>query len=176
MTFYVIQVRAGEEDRYLKQAGTHLSEHDRRLLWPRRNLRVRRGGVWRDSVAPIFPGYVFLQAEAVEPETYWSLRGVRGFIRFLRDNQDIQPLGPRDREILLHFLGYGEIVQRSRVVFDEQRRIRVISGPLKGLEGRVVKVDRRKGRARVRLELYEDSFFIDFGFDSIEPARETERP
>jgi hypothetical protein len=28
-------------------------------------------------------------------------------------------------------------------------------------------VDRRKGRARVRLELYENSFLIDFGFDDI---------
>jgi transcriptional antiterminator NusG len=38
------------------------------------------------------------------------------------------------------------------------------------MEGRVVKVDRRKGRARIRLELYEDSFMIDFGFDALENA------
>ena len=56
------------------------------------------------------------------------------------------------------------------MVFDEHNRIRVISGPLKGLEGQIVKVDRRKGRARVKLELYEDSFMIDFGFDSLEKA------
>jgi transcriptional antiterminator NusG len=54
------------------------------------------------------------------------------------------------------------------VSFDAERRIRVISGPLKTLEGRIIKVDRRKGRARVRLELYEDAFLIDFGFDAIE--------
>ena len=32
----------------------------------------------------------------------------------------------------------------------------------------IVRVDRRKGRARVRLELYENSFLIDFGFEAIE--------
>jgi hypothetical protein len=31
-------------------------------------------------------------------------------------------------------------------------------------------VDRRKGRAKVRLEMYQDSFEIDFGFDSLEAA------
>jgi transcriptional antiterminator NusG len=38
------------------------------------------------------------------------------------------------------------------------------------MEGLIVKVDRRKGRARVRLELYENSFLIDFGFDALEQA------
>jgi len=33
-----------------------------------------------------------------------------------------------------------------------------------------VRVDRRKRRARVRLELYENSFLIDFGFEDITPT------
>ena len=72
--------------------------------------------------------------------------------------------------MLSHFLAFGEIVDKSMVTFDEDRRIRVLSGPLKGLEGRIVRVDRRKGRAKVRLEMYEDSFEIDFGFESLEAA------
>jgi transcriptional antiterminator NusG len=42
-----------------------------------------------------------------------------------------------------------------------------------GLEGRIVKVDRRKGRAKIMLDLYNDSFSIDLGFEvigSMEPA------
>ena len=34
----------------------------------------------------------------------------------------------------------------------------------------IVRVDRRKGRARVRLEMYEDSFEVDFGFEALEAA------
>jgi transcriptional antiterminator NusG len=34
----------------------------------------------------------------------------------------------------------------------------------------IVKVDRRKGRARVRLEMYEDSFEVDFGFEALDSA------
>jgi transcriptional antiterminator NusG len=61
-------------------------------------------------------------------------------------------------------------VEKSAAYFDENRRIRVISGPLKNLEGMIVRVDRRKGRARVRLEMYEDSFEVDFGFEALDSA------
>jgi transcriptional antiterminator NusG len=168
MTFFVIQVRTGNEERCQLQAGRFLRSERERLFWPRRSLRIRRQGRWRDSVAPVFPGYLFLQTEELPSELYWSLKGLPGFVRFLPDNHHIEPLGARDRELLQHFLSFGEVLDRSRVSFDADRRIRVISGPLKTLEGRIVRVDRRKGRARVRLELYDDAFLIDFGFDAIE--------
>ena len=170
MAFFVIQVRTGKEQQYIRQADKVLRAPAEQLFWPRRALRIRRRGEWKNSVAAIFPGYLFLQAESISAALYGALRRIPGFLRYLKDNQHIEPLSPRDRQILLHFLSYGEVVQRSRVFFDQDNRIRVISGPLKGMEGRVVKVDRRKGRARIRLELYEDSFLIDFGFDALENA------
>ena len=172
MAFFVIQVRTGKERQYVKQAQGAIQGSAQELYWPRRALRIRSRGSWKDSVASIFPGYLFLQAEEIPPPLYWALKRISGFLRFLKDNQHIEPLNAHDREILVHFLSYGEIVQRSRVFFDQDNRIRVVSGPLKGLEGRIVKVDRRKGRARVRLELYENAFLIDFGFDALEQAIE----
>ena len=170
MAFFVIQVRTGKEQQYIRQAEKVLQPPDQRLFWPRRSLRIRRQGKWKNSVAAIFPGYLFLQIDSISPPLYGALKRISGFLRFLKDNQHIEALNTRDQEILLHFISYGEIVQRSRVYFDQDNRIRVISGPLKGMEGRVVKVDRRKGRARIRLEMYEDAFLIDFGFDSLEKA------
>src|SRR4030042_33612 len=75
----------------------------------------------------------------------------------------------RSLRVLQQFRSFGEVVQPSRARFDSERRIQVIDGPLKALEGRIVRVDRRKRRARVRLELYENSFLIDFGFEDITP-------
>jgi transcriptional antiterminator NusG len=170
MPFFVLQVRTGSEEKYRRQAEKCVPPGEGELLWPRRSLRVRREGAWREQVAPIFPGYLFLRAERLSCEVFRELKGLPGFTRFLRDNTDVEPLGERDQEILQHFLSFGEVVHRSRARFDAERRIQVIDGPLKALEGRIVRVDRRKGRARVRLELYENSFLIDFGFDDIAPA------
>ena len=70
---------------------------------------------------------------------------------------------------MAHFVRFGEVIGKSTVTFDENSRIQVKDGPLAGLEGRIVKVDRRKQRAKVRLDLYKDSFLVDFGFELLAP-------
>ena len=170
MPFYALQVWTGNEARFLALAQRTISGTEARLLWPRRSLRIRKAGVWRDSVSPIFPSYVFLQAAGVDPDLYAAVRRTPGFVRFLPSNEGLAPLEQKDQTLLSHFLSFGEVVEKSAAYFDENRRIRVISGPLKNLEGMIVKVDRRKGRARVRLEMYEDSFEVDFGFEALDSA------
>ena len=91
-----------------------------------------------------------------------------GFFRFLQSNENIEPLSEGDKNLLLHFLSFGQVIEKSMVYFDEGKRIRVMSGPLKELEGKIVKVDRRKGRAKVKLDMFENSFLIDFGFEALE--------
>jgi len=170
MPFFAVQIWTGDEGRFLSIATQRVRDDNAKFYWPRRSLRIRRGGSWKESLAPIFPGYMFIQAEAIGPELYAELKQAPGFLRFLLSNDNIVPLERTDQELLSHFLGFGEIVDKSLVFFDETKRIRVVSGPLKGLEGRIVRVDRRKGRAKVRLEMYQDSFEIDFGFEFLEAA------
>jgi transcriptional antiterminator NusG len=170
MPFFVLQIRTGGEEKFRRQAEKVLLPGQGELFWPRRSLRERRAGKWRETIAPIFPGYLFLRAESLAPELFRELKALPGFTRFLRDNSDVEPLGERDLALLQNFLSFGEVVQPSRVRFDLDRRIQVLDGPLKALEGRIVRVDRRKRRARVRLELYENSFLIDLGFEDIVPA------
>ncbi len=145
-----------------------------RLLWPRRRLTIIKRGIRKQVLAPIFPGYLFYETEAISAGVFHLLKHPSGFVKFLKDNHNIRPLAGEDRELLLHFISFGEIVDRSKAYLDANRRVRVASGPLKGLEGRIVKVDKRKGRAKVRLSLYENSFLIDFGFDLLSTAEKNE--
>ena len=172
MNYYVIQVKTRGEDEYLRRAERFLGESETKLIFPRRNLKIRRRGEWRDVVAPIFPSYLFLETEEVTPSLYERFRRIPGFFRFLINNDNIVPMSDEDRALLTHFLSFGEIVDKSIVYFDERNRIRVVAGPLRGLEGRVVKVDRRKGRAKVRLDMYSDSFLIDLGFEALDNVSE----
>lgn len=145
-----------------------------RLVWPRRSLTIRRKGKQQKSLAPIFPGYVFYEADEVHPEVYRTLRQLSGFVRFLKNQNRLEMLSGQDRELLLHFLSYGEVVDKSIVYFDRNNRIRVKSGPMKGLEGQIIKVDKRKKRAKIRLSMYSDRFLVDFGFELLEPAEGNE--
>lgn len=143
------------------------------LYFPRRQINIRRRGVITSETQAIFPGYVFVELESDDAITnyHWTFRKTDGFYRFLKSNQNICPLEKADLEIVLHFIKkIGPIAGASKAYLDENSRIVVTEGPLMGLEGKVIKVDKRKGRAKIKLDLYNDSFSIDMAIEFIGAA------
>jgi len=168
MPYFVIHVRTGSEEDFLSRVESMFDDSEARCIWLRRSLRIRRRGHWIETLVPIFPGYIFIEAEEISPTHFLRFKPIPGFIRFLQSNENIESLSEADKKLLLHFLSFGQVVEKSTVYFDEGSKIRVLSGPLKELEGKIIKVDRRKGRAKVKLDMFENSFLIDFGFEVLE--------
>ncbi len=168
MEYFTVQVKTRNEDKYMRLFFTRHPGATVRLHFPQRRLPVRHGGKLIQQLAPVFPGYVFIEAEnRIDPVAYWGLRRTDGFFRFLPMNRSIKPLSGKDLEAVLHFIRIGPVAEKSKVYFDEEDRIVVQEGPLKGLEGKIIKVDKRKGRAKIKLDLYGDSFSIDLAFEMI---------
>lgn len=169
MQYYAIQVKTRGEDKFIRLFKALHPTISLPLYFPKRRIDIRRRGIIRQSTAAVFPGYVFIEAEADDILTHqWDFRRTDGFYRFLKSNQNIKPLVNRDLELVLHFIKKaGPVAGVSRVYFNEQARIVVIEGPLMGLEGRIIKVDKRKKRAKIKLDLYDDSFSIDLAFEVI---------
>ena len=175
MNFYAMQVKTRGEEKFMRLFRGKNPDLNLPLYFPQRSLDLRRGGRIIPSKLAVFPGYVFLELDSDENiyKYQWAFRKTEGFYRFLRSNQDIAPLQNRDLELVLHFIKeVGPLAGISKVYFDENSRIVVISGPLSGLEGRIVKADKRKGRAKVKLDLYGDSFCIDLAFEVLVKGRE----
>lgn len=176
MSFFVVSVQPRREEDFIR-AARRLMETRGSLPesiafhWPRRSLTIRRRGRRTKTLAPLFPGYVFVAADSITDEIFRGLKRLPGFYRFLESNDRIRALSGRDEEIVAHFVKFGDVIGKSTVEFDENQRIRVLDGPLEGLEGLIVKVDRRKQRAKVRLDLYSESYLIDFGFDLLAPDK-----
>jgi len=166
--FYVLAVRTGSEAKYIAGARRFLEGHEGRLIWPRRNLAVRRLGATVETIASLYPGYLFWRTRELSDGAVMALRKGPDFIKFLNGNADIVPLDGRDASLLEDLLAYGEVMRKSTVTFDENRRIRVVDGPLRHLEGHIVKVDRRKKRARVKLNLHGRTMLVDLGFEVLE--------
>jgi len=169
MNYYAIQVKTRGEDKFIRLFNSLHPEAPFFLHFPRRRIDIRRKGSVRQSTAAVFPGYIFIEAESEDIAAHqWAFRRTAGFYRFLKSNQDISPLADRDLELVLHFVKKaGPVAGISRVYFNENSRIVVIDGPLVGLEGRIIKVDKRKKRAKIKLNLYDDSFAIDLSFEVI---------
>ena len=170
MPYFVIHLKTRSEEEFISRAESMLDDREVRFIWLRRSLRIRKRGEWIETLAPIFPGYLFVEAQEISPELFLKIKRIPGFFRFLQNNENIEPLSEGDKKLISHFLSFGQVVDKSVVYFDAGKRIRVVSGPLKELEGKIVKVDRRKGRAKVKLDMFEHAFLIDFGFEALENA------
>ena len=174
MNYYAVQVKTRSEQKFINlfrylNPGITLPIH-----FPRRYIDIRKNGKIKPSTPAVFPGYIFIEAVSDEEmqSCQWHFRRTEGFFRFLKSNQDITALDNNDLEIVLHFINNaGSVAGRSKVYFDENSRIIVAQGPLSGLEGKIIKVDRRKRRAKIKLDLYNDSFCIDLAFEVIESIK-----
>jgi transcriptional antiterminator NusG len=170
VNYYAVQVKTRAEEKYIKLLRAMHPEIPFPIYSPKRRIDIRRKGEVSQSTSAVFPGYIFVEVgEDMDIHQYqWAFRRTDGFFRFLRSNQNISPLADRDLETALHFIkNVGPVAGKSRVYFNENSRIVVVEGPLMGLEGRIVKVDKRKGRVKIKLDLYNDSFTIDLGFETI---------
>ena len=172
VNYYAVQIKARGEEKFIRLFRALHPGCPIQIYFPKRKLSVRRRGMMVQTTPAVFPGYLFLEAEEELLLRYqWHFRRTDGFYRFLASNRNIKPLSGRDLETVLHFIKKtGPLAGISQVYFDENSRIVVVDGPLAGLEGNIVKVDKRKRRAKIKLDLYDDSFTIDLGFELMEKA------
>ncbi len=171
MQYYTIHVLTSFEDDFARRLRPVLGSE--RLIIPKKMMPIHRRGKIQKILMPVFPGYIFIQSEDIldELDTVWTIRRTAGFIRFLRKNSAPTPLSEPDILVLRPFNSFGEYADISKVTFDENDRIVVLEGPLKGLEGQIIKVNRRKGRAKILLDIYGEAFPIDLGFEVVERVK-----
>jgi len=165
--YYVLLVESGRED-IIKQKIEDILEHSETILLPTRELYIKKCGKTTLKTTPLFSGYIFLQTDKITAELLIKLKQIKGFYKLLNSNQDIKPLNKNDIEQLGSFLKKGYKASVSNVTFNKDDKIVVTDGPLKEFEGRIVKVDKRKRRAKVQLTMYNNAHFIDFAFQDLE--------
>jgi transcriptional antiterminator NusG len=141
------------------------------VVFPRRKMEHLKGGKRVTAEVALFPGYVFLRAdEGLSPELYQQIKTLPKFTLFVKQGDEVAEVRGRDLELLSHFLKFGEVTPKSLVTFDANQRIKVLSGPMEGLEGQIIHVDRRKRRAKIQLVFDHGTFTVTLGFDLMEGA------
>ncbi|MNW34019.1 hypothetical protein D3C74_109860 [compost metagenome] len=162
MNWYVLHVLTGEElnvQTRLARTAPHI-----RTLAPRRMLRERQQGNIKEVSRFLFPGYVFAYT-LLDNESYYKMVDTDGVIDVL-GRPAPTPVPIKEMAHVLKWCGENELIGVSKV--HDGDWITVIDGPLKHMEGQIIRVDRRKSRARVRLTLFGEPKEIDFSIEMIE--------
>lgn len=164
MAIFALHIKTGTENKTKKHIEEKLPSNVRAFN-PVRELIIRKKGKKHKESKAMFPGYLFLETEEINGELLSLLKSIPGFYQVLPSNKHMEPIPPHDLEFLNTLFNKNYIAALSRASFDENNRIQIISGPLKGKEGMIVKVDRRKGRAKIIVNAFDKEHFVDLGFE-----------
>lgn len=160
-------VVTGEEER-VKERLLYRYGDILRVLVPKRKLRERKNGNWSVLTKILFPGYVLLKGSS-EELSQCDFRTVPKIIRPLRSGYDLVSISEDEIQVLSRLICNNEVIDFSSL-FVKDGKVRVTDGPLVSMEGRIISVDRRKGRAKVSLDFLGDSRVVELGINVIVPA------
>ena len=160
--WYVMQVRTGTEENIRCQCQRLISSNVlERCFIPYYQQKKRFQGEWHIQERILFPGYVFLIAQNLECLSE-NLRKVIGMTRLLGTGEDIIPLSQEE-----------QLVAMSTGII-ESDQVRILTGPLQGMEGCIRKIDRHKRKARVSVEMFGRSVDMEVGLEIISKVTQEE--
>ena len=144
--WYVAQTLAKRE----AVARAQLCAQGFHVFLPQLRKTVRHARKLRTVQAAVFPGYLFVALD-LQCDRWRSVNGAIGVSRLIMAHELPPPVPDGVVETLLDYLDADGLVR-----FDQELRqgqsVRVISGPLSEMIGRLIELD-AKGRARVLIEI-----------------------
>jgi len=163
-------VKTGGEDTFIKQAQKVTEQIDPSIKFYFFKRKMIEGGKKAGQMVdhPLFPGYVFMLGPDMYDDLYLKIKQVKNFGHFLNNNHDIQPLRGKDLDYLSILSQNGSIAGISKAMFDENDRIQIIEGPLAGFRGNIIKVDKRKRRVTVFIDLCGTSKTFDLSYEIVQ--------
>ena len=147
--YYVIQVKTGKEETMIediKKQLKDLSDYD--VFSPFRKSLRKFKGVTKEVTERCFPGYVFVNTEKPK-ELFEALYWTPGFTKLLgREGltTNFVPLNKDESRMIdiLYSANDDHITEISNIEVKEEQTIKVLDGPLVGLETRIKKVNLHK--------------------------------
>ena len=162
--WYVVQVRSGTEHNIRIQCNKKIPDTImERCFIPYYEEKKKQNGSWNTLQKILFPGYICMITEDVE-KLFFHLKTIEGMTKLIGTGNDIIPLTEEEIIFLQRLGGEEQIVSMSEGII-EGTQVTIISGPLKGMEGLIQKIDRHKRKAWLDLELFGRMQQVEVGLE-----------
>ena len=118
----------------------------------------------------MFPGYLFLK-HSMEKHSYIEILKARGVVRILEGGWNrLTPIADDEMSAIERVIESGAPVL-PHPYFNQGDRVRVVEGPLAGIEGVFVRDKKNRGRLVVSVNLLQTSVAIEVDGDFVEPCQ-----
>jgi transcription termination/antitermination protein NusG len=129
----------------------------------------RRQGIAHAIRTPMFPGYLFVH-DALDKGRYIDLLKVHGVVRVLEDGWTrLTPVPEGDIEALQQ-IAAADVLVFPCANLRRGARVRVLAGPLAGVEGMFVEDKPSKGRLVVSVDMLGRSIAVEMDGSDVEPC------
>ena len=157
--YYVIQVKTGKEEKAMEDIlkNNHSGDPSFEVFAPYRKTLRKYKGEFKEVKERCFPGYIFVSTSEVKQlfiDLYWT----PGFQKLLGREGLTNNFVPLDKDEsrmidILYSSENNRVTEISNISVKEGQTIKVLDGPLVGLETQIKKVDLHKRTVKVEFML-----------------------
>ncbi|MCM3291531.1 antiterminator LoaP [Paenibacillus sp. MER 180] len=175
MKWYALSVETGCEELVRAIICRDFDPSILHAIVPKRRLCEKKQGHIHYVVKTMFPGYLLIRT-TMNTKTYYKLQEIPKVYSILNNFQtqhkiynsddivSISNIPEEEVSILFQLLDRNHIINLSGAIVINSR-VQVKCGPLKGMEGIIRKLDKRKNRAKISLSFLGSERLIDVGLE-----------
>lgn len=164
--WYVLFVSSNQEEKVKKILEKEIGD-EFKFIVPTRELRERKDGKWLNVKRKLFPGYVLIKG-IMNIDIYYKLKKINGIIKLLSNEEEILTVDENELRILKILIDNDGNNIGISSLYKENDVVKIIAGPLMGLEGQIIKIDYRKGRAKVSLRFMNEERVVELGIEVVD--------
>ena len=176
--YYVIQVYTGTERKAVETIKKNVSKDaiiDCFFVVKRRKKKYQ--GTWHLVEENCFPGYVFLESEDPQAmaRALTSLRIYARLLGFDKETFYVRAISPAERLFIDSVTDRrtdDRVIDVSQIRIEEGQRVTIVSGPLRGYDGKVKKYDLHRRKAIIEINILGNVVRTDLGIEFIEKVQE----
>jgi len=163
--WYVVQTIARKEKK-TREKIEKLQIEKLQTMLPLRKLWIKRRGKFSLDYKPLFPGYFFINKKLNSSDVKRISR-VDGVVKILASRQRIVSVPEKEMGLIISLIREDEIIPESKI-FYKNEKVMVKAGPLVNMEGRIIAVDKRKKRIKLRLPFFNTFKDVQLSFELVE--------
>lgn len=160
--WYAVFVKSGQEKNVKERLDYRFSQEPK-IFVPQKEILERKEGKWYRHIHVLFPGYIFMKGE-ITPAVLTGLQKVPGLYKLLCVDRAPMEIPEHEIAVFMELLDDNNTIRMSDGFF-EGGKVKITSGPLLTMHGEILKVDRRKSRAKVKLVFLGEERIVDLGLN-----------
>ncbi len=165
MDWYALFVKSTKEERVRQELENCLTTEKYRVLIPLKNVVERKKGMDVYKLKKLFPGYVLFLCD-MNYKIYTKIKSIQYVYDILGIGEYYSKIPEYEINSILALINEKSIIDISRICIEDSQII-IKEGPLKGFEGKIKTINKRKKRAKVVLFILGEKKIVDVGIEVI---------